>query len=123
MITAKKIDILIAGTFLAIFTILKVDSETGVLAQLKVDSCAALLPKELIGRLQVSYKNWKVLEVSDLVSDDQEIWKKTWSKYCRGVAVASFSGSEKTFYAIALIKMRIQSEQGNRNSYCVSMGA
>src|SRR6266404_8842939 len=62
------------------------NAETTVVAASKPKSCAATLPAAVTEKLKTDYPDWKVLELSDLVSDDQLLWKTTWGeKACPGV--------------------------------------
>lgn len=96
--------ILGAGFLVAAFSLSSMAAETRVAAQPEPNACVASLPKELTARLGAAYKGWRVLELSDLVADDQAIWKQTWdAKSCPGVATGNFKGTGTASYAIALI--------------------
>jgi hypothetical protein len=66
-------------------------------------SCAELLPKEVKEIIVNKYKNWRILQKKDLVSDDQMLWDKYHRGECPGVTTGNFDSSSKTGYAILII--------------------
>ena len=69
----------------------------------KQQSCAELLPKEVKEIIEKKYKNWRILEKKDLVSDDQVLWDKYRRGECPGVIAGNFDNSGNTGYAVLII--------------------
>lgn len=90
-------------------------------------SCVSSIPKELTDALRTSRSQWKVLEASDLTSDDRQIWQKAKGNVCPGAAQGDFDGSGKVQYAVVLIDRKgrpsvqlIHAVQGEGGAFRVS---
>lgn len=70
---------------------------------IKQQGCVTLLPQEAREKIVTSFRNWRTLELKDLVPDDQVLWKKYHQGECPGVAAGSFDNSGKTEYAVLII--------------------
>jgi hypothetical protein len=69
----------------------------------RADECASLIPEP--GRKVISdAREWKVLDLKDLPSDDASIWVSAHGGRCPGVAVGDFTGSPTPSYAIAMVR-------------------
>jgi hypothetical protein len=71
---------------------------------LNVTSCASLLPLALKNEIGIYYKGWRILEYSDLSSEDQKIWNQAHKGVCPGVIEGHFDGSKDSSYAVTIIQ-------------------
>jgi hypothetical protein len=75
------------------------------------DGCQESVLPEEVRRLIVSkYPAWRILRLSDLVSDDQQIWVETYPKVCPGIAMGHFRNNNELAYVVTLIRQ----EQGKQ---------
>ncbi len=66
-------------------------------------TCAAKLPKSVIEVIQKRWPGWTIVDVMDLRSDNQTLWKKAHGTCCPGVVVGHFEGNS-TSYAVTLFR-------------------
>lgn len=64
--------------------------------------CSPKLPQEIYKTLNTSYKDYRVLRVSDLNEEDQVIWKNSYKNICPGVVHGNFTENRKQ-YAVLLV--------------------
>ena len=69
----------------------------------KHHECALSLPKSAREAIAASYKNWRILEKTDLNPDDQTLWDKYRRGECPGVAAGNFDGTNQKTYAVLII--------------------
>jgi hypothetical protein len=61
------------------------------------------LPAQLSRTLARQWKGWRLMQLSDLRRDDQNLWVKKWGSLCPGLAAGHFLSSKATDDAISLI--------------------
>jgi len=71
-------------------------------APIAAESCTPSLPPEALNLLASSYPGYRVLQLGDLNSDDQTIWKNSYGDACPGVVEGFFTGPSKA-YAVLLV--------------------
>src|SRR5215472_4618198 len=77
----------------------------GLAAHAQEQSCEfGALSATVRATLQDKYPGWKIVELSDLRSDDQTLWKKAHPGQCPGLAVGHFENDNEKSYAITLFK-------------------
>jgi hypothetical protein len=100
-VLAIKLGIRILALNLFLIIVLIQNSAHG--EELLKKSCASLLPDEAKEEIIRTYKNWRILEQDDLVSDDQLLWNKYHMGECPGIVVGTFDNSGKKAYAVLMI--------------------
>ena len=60
------------------------------------------LPSPVRRIVSEQFKTWKILQVSDLSSDDKQLWFENYNQYCPGILKGNFAGDQS--YALALKK-------------------
>jgi len=66
------------------------------------ENCVSSLPDK--AREAISdFHDWKVVKLTDLAADDQELWENSHYGQCPGVAAGNFS-EDKLSYAVALVR-------------------
>ena len=63
----------------------------------------SLIPTEARTLVNERFPKWKVLLLTDLVKDDQELWLKSHPNECPGIALGHFDNLKELSYAITLI--------------------
>ena len=71
----------------------------------------AALPQSIANNIQTKYPGWRPVRISDLESDDQQLWTKVHGDLCPGIASGHFESHTRTTYAVLLISS-IPSRQG-----------
>jgi len=90
-----------------VLTILLVTFQAAAIAaeqsQSVLDFCVPVLPEQARQVIETQYTGWRILVVSDLNKDDQEIWSRTHRGQCPGITSGRFVSSSKADYAVLLI--------------------
>jgi hypothetical protein len=60
-------------------------------------------PTPVVELIQAKFSEWRPKQVSDLDSDDQQLWLKAHEKGCPGIAVGRFESTDKFSYAVLLV--------------------
>jgi hypothetical protein len=69
------------------------------------DVCNTALPQEIATAIRRRFSDMTVLQVSNLVEDDQQIWLNNVDALaCPGIAIGHFMHATENAYAVALIK-------------------
>jgi hypothetical protein len=66
--------------------------------------CSQPLPAELGAQLAGSYPGLRPLELSDLRTDDQDIWRSAHPKECPGSVSLHFFGAKSADFAVLLVR-------------------
>ena len=61
------------------------------------------LPAPLARVVTENWKGWRLMQLSDLRSDDQRIWRRKWGERCPGLASGHFVHPGSLSYAVSLI--------------------
>jgi hypothetical protein len=75
----------------------------GCVAPAHADADCNKLPPEVADYLRAN-SGWKIVQFSDLVSDDQALWNQYSRGQCPGMTLVDFDGSGKKFHALALLQ-------------------
>ena len=67
------------------------------------------LPKGIADIIRSKYAGWKPEQISDLSSDDRELWVKAHSNSCPGITSGHFDVANRVEYAVLIVK------NGNRD--------
>lgn len=68
------------------------------------ENCSeAALPRAATEVLKTKYPSWRPKSVSDLDTEDQQLWLKAHNKQCPGIAVGHFEHADTSAYAILLV--------------------
>lgn len=68
-------------------------------------SCSiSTLPKGIADNIRAKYAGWRPEQISDLGSDDQQLWMKTHGQLCPGITSGHFESNGRLGYAVLLIK-------------------
>jgi hypothetical protein len=62
------------------------------------------LPSSVRAAVEEKYPGWRLVQVSDLRSDDQTLWKKSHGAKCPGLAVGHYENGSDNSYAITLFQ-------------------
>lgn len=61
------------------------------------------LPAPLGHQVAQSWKGWRLMQLSDLRADDQDLWRKKWGNRCPGLASGHFVNPDSLVYAVSLV--------------------
>ena len=61
------------------------------------------LPKDIADTISTKYAGWRPEQVSDLKSDDQELWTKARGDSCPGITSGHFESDNRLNYAVLLL--------------------
>jgi len=68
------------------------------------NSCAENeLPSPVIDLMKAKFPGWRPEQLSDLRSDDQQLWVKAHGNQCPGTAVGHFESPDRLSYAVFLV--------------------
>jgi hypothetical protein len=68
------------------------------------DGCDEMkLPDAVSHVLKEKFPSWRPKQISDLDTDDQQLWKKAHDKQCPGIAEGHFERLGQTAYAVLLV--------------------
>lgn len=81
----------------------------GAPAFAQANPCVPNLPSEGTQLLESAYPGYRMLQLSDLNSDDQEIWRNTYRDACPGLVEGAFKG-KKGAYAVLLVPIKPDGE-------------
>jgi hypothetical protein len=90
-----RVHMLVAACILAIAPI--------SLAQVHDPCQNAILPANAQLLIAGKFPDWRTKLLSDLSSDDQQLWMKAHPKECPGIASGHFAGPDSTAYALVLV--------------------
>jgi hypothetical protein len=79
-----------------------------MLLQCNAAPCA--LPAAITAAIPRTLSGLRLLQVSDLVKEDQELWRQKKGEQCPGLAEGHFTRSDSTEFAFALIDSRAHRE-------------
>jgi hypothetical protein len=69
-------------------------------------SCENELPPQVKKAVTAKLKSWKIVSVTDLMADDQEIWADSYDEKCPGISAGHFGPGQSQAYAVTLIRSR-----------------
>ena len=90
--------------FMLLLTMLTCGVEA--LAEQSDGSCQSLLPPALQKEIKARYPKWRLMELSDMSSDDAKLWVGRRGEVCPGVAIGDFDGSKLDQYALLLLRKK-----------------
>jgi hypothetical protein len=71
----------------------------------QAEPCVPSLPSVGTQLLASAYPGYRMLQLSDLNSDDQELWKNAYQNACPGIVQGAFTG-RKGAYAVLLVPVK-----------------
>jgi hypothetical protein len=72
---------------------------------------ACKLPAPLSQMVADRWRGWSLLQVSDLVPDDQSLWRKDRGRACPGFVSGHFLSLDKLSYAFSLVNRKSDEQQ------------
>jgi hypothetical protein len=67
------------------------------------NDCSAALPAPVSELIASKFPDWRPKQLSDLESDDRELWLKAHPRECPGIAIGHFEIAHKVSYAALLV--------------------
>jgi hypothetical protein len=75
------------------------------LAPAQAQSCSYdALPTSVRALVEEKYPGWRLVQLSDLRSDDQTLWKKSHGRECPGLAVGHYENDSENSFAVTLFQ-------------------
>ena len=62
------------------------------------------LPSPVLKLIQTKFSGWRPRQLSDLASDDQQLWVKAHGNQCPGTAVGHFESPDRPSYAVLIVR-------------------
>lgn len=69
----------------------------------KSDPCTRILPANLRKEVEAEFPSWRPKRLSDLHSDDRQLWQNARARECPGIAVGHFKSVASLSYALLLV--------------------
>jgi hypothetical protein len=73
------------------------------LAQQSVAPCDVKLPEQVGTEMRAKFVGWRIETTADLSNDHQQMWEKTHSLECPGLASGHFTSASRLSYALLLV--------------------
>lgn len=67
------------------------------------DDCGTVLPPPIAELLTSQFSGWRPKQLSDLESDDRQLWTRAHPRECPGIAVGRYQPGDELSYAVLLV--------------------
>jgi hypothetical protein len=70
----------------------------------EVSECIAVLPAQVSELLSSKFPGWRPKQLTDLESDDRQLWLKAHPRECPGIAAGHFESADRFSYVVLLVR-------------------